>query len=182
MKPGYGVRRGAGVTSPGGLVSKGLLFMAKYGISPAKFWGVTLAVAVVGFALFKPIFIDNIPAGLPEAKGAQAGFLMFESALSSIAMGIGVAMLIFGGNVVRALPVHLQLKGRIVQVALFWGMAPWLVHTGLHITNREGDFGRLIGIEYGFHVTTYAAAIICMFALVRILQALVTDKDAAATV
>jgi hypothetical protein len=150
--------------------------MTRVGISPAKFWGVALPVAVIGFLLFKPVFLDNMPAAAPKAEGMQAGLLMLESALSAIAMGIGIAMLVFGGNVVRALPAHLHVKGRIVQIALFWMMAPWLVHTGLHITNSEGDFGRLIAIEYGFHVTTYGAAIVATVIIAQILHALVSDK------
>jgi hypothetical protein len=95
-------------------------------------------------------------------------------------MGIGVAVLAFGANVLRALPAHLQTKARIVQIALFWRMAPWLVHTGLHLTNVETDFGRLIAIEYGFHVTTYGAAIVATVIIAQILHALVSDRHTAA--
>jgi hypothetical protein len=154
--------------------------MTRYGISPAKFWGVALAVAVIGFLLFKPVFLDNMPAAAPKAEGMQAGLLMLESALSAVAMGIGVAVLAFGANVLRALPAHLQTKARIVQIALFWMMAPWLVHTGLHLTNVETDFGRLIAIEYGFHVTTYGAAIVATVIIAQILHALVSDRHTAA--
>lgn len=152
--------------------------MTRFGISPAKFWGVALPAAVVGFLLFKPVFVDNAPPG-PEPEGVQAGLLIFESALGSIAMGIGIAMLVFGGKVVRTLPAHLQGKGRIVQIALFWIMAPWLVHTGLHITMPEGDFSRLVAIEYGFHVTTYGAAIVAAFTIAQILHVLVSEKPSA---
>lgn len=149
--------------------------MTRFGISPAKFWGAALAVAVIGFLLFKPLFLDHVPPG-PQPGGIQAGLLMVESVLSALAMGIGVAILIFGGNVVRTLPADLQIQGRIVQVALFWIVAPWLVHTGLHITNAEGDFGRLAAIEYGFHVTTYSAGIIAAVMIARILRELVGEK------
>lgn len=148
--------------------------MTRFGISRAKFWGLALAVAVVGFLLFKPLFVDNAPAGMPKAGGIQAGLLMAESALSAIAMGIGIAILVFGGSVVRTLPTDLQTKGRILQIVLVWIVAPWLVHSGLHVTNAEGDFGRLAAIEYGFHVTTYAAGIVAAVMVAQILRALVT--------
>ncbi len=150
--------------------------MNRFDISPAKFWGLTVIVAVAGFALFKPVFLDHSPAGSPEPSGAPAALMIVESALSSIAMGIGVAILVFGGKVVRALPGNLQAKGRIVQIALFWTMAPWLIHTGFHITTKEGDFSRLAAIEYGFHLTTYGAAIVATFALAQIVSSLFREK------
>jgi hypothetical protein len=150
--------------------------MTRFGISQAKFWGAALAVAVISFLLFKPLFLDNAPTGGPSPAGIQAGLLMFESALSALAMGVGFAILIFGGNVVRTLPADLQTKARILQIALFWIVAPWLVHTGLHITNAEGDFGRLAAIEYGFHVTTYSAGIVAAVMVARILHELVGAK------
>ncbi|GAB3572365.1 hypothetical protein GCM10027405_38990 [Arthrobacter alkaliphilus] len=152
--------------------------MTRFGISQTKFWGAALAVAVIGFLLFKPLFLDHVPPG-PQPGGLQAGLFMFESALSALAMGVGVAILIFGGNVVRTLPAELQLNGRILQIALFWIVAPWLVHTGLHMTNAEGDFGRLAAIEYGFHVTTYSAGIVAAVMVARILHELVGAKRAA---
>ncbi|WP_456506171.1 hypothetical protein [Arthrobacter sp. UYCu723] len=131
---------------------------------------------MISFLLFKPLFLDNAPTGGPEPGGIEAGLLMFESALSALAMGVGIAILIFGGKVVRTLPADLQTKGRILQIALFWIVAPWLVHTGLHMTNAEGDFGRLAAIEYGFHVTTYAAGIVAAVVIARILHELVAAK------
>ena len=153
--------------------------MNRFGISPAKFWGLAAVAAIPAFVLFKPVFVDNAPAG-PDPEGAQAGLLILESALSSIALGIGIAMLVFGGRVVRTLPADLQGKGRIVQVALFWTIAPWLIHTGFHITNREGDFARLVAVEYGFHVTTYVAAIVAAFTLASIARSLFSEKSSPA--
>lgn len=150
--------------------------MERLGIPKGKFWLLTLAIAVLAFALHKPLFIDNQPAGGPDPQGAHLALFMVVSSLSAIAMGLGVAILVFGGRVVRQLPQHLQRRGQIVRVCLFWVVAPWWVHEGLHITTGEDNIGRLIALEYGFHVTTYGAGIIAAAAVATIVVDLLAGR------
>lgn len=109
--------------------------MRSFGISPRKFWLLTISVAVVAFALNKPLVIDNAPTRGTDPEGALLAGFMIVTALSALALGIGMSVLVFGGRVVATLPAHVRGAGRVVQLGLVWLIAPWLIHEGLHVTN-----------------------------------------------
>ena len=145
--------------------------MRAFGINPLRFWSLTIGVAVVGFVLHKPLVLDNAASAANPEGPMLAGFMVL-TVLSALAMGIGVSLLVFGGRAVKALPEHVRGAGRVVQFGLVWLIAPWMVHEGLHITNGSEQMGRLLVIEYGFHVTSYVAAILIAGAAARIFGAL----------
>jgi len=146
-----------------------------FGISPLKFWSLTIGIAVVGFVLHKPLVLDHAASATDPEGPMLAGFMVL-TVLSALAMGIGVSMLVFGGRVLAALPEHVRGAGRVVQLGLVWLIAPWMIHEGLHVTNGSEQMGRLLVIEYGFHVTSYVAAILVAVAAARVLRAL-TGRD-----
>ena len=145
--------------------------MKSFGISPLKFWSLTIGIAVVGFVLHKPLVLDHAASATDPQGPVLAGFMIL-TVLSAVATGIGVSMLVFGGRVVATLPEHVRSAGRVVQLGLVWLIAPWMIHEGLHVTNGSEQMGRLLVIEFGFHVTSYVAAILVAVAAARVFGAL----------
>lgn len=129
-----------------------------------KVIAVTLVLAVVGFMLN-----PNSPSGAAvwgapaeadaDPTGPQIGLLMFIVVVESLAFGLGVAFLAFGYPLVKragvstgvALPAFL---------AIAWSLVSWVPHTAMHMTNAPGNYGRLILIEYLFHLTLVVGALL----------------------
>ena len=155
--------------------------MTSFGISIWKFWLLTFVIAVVGFVLWKPLVLNNAPDTATDPHGAVLVGFIAETAFSSLAMGFGISLLVFGGRVVSALPESARRSGRVVQLSLVWLTAPWLIHEGLHVTNGDGRWSRLLGIEFGFHLTSYIAAALAAFAAARIVSVITAAPTRAAS-
>jgi hypothetical protein len=88
--------------------------------------------------------------------GAQLPLFIGVGVAESLAFGIGVSFIIFGLSF---------MKGRstgdwLVFWSAAWGLVSWWPHDSLHRTTLMGDYNRLLGIEYGFHITLIIAAVI----------------------
>lgn len=139
----------------------------------------TLVAGTVGF-LFEnngPLgsLIWPVPSYLPSPAGLNLALLAAEGALEAIAFGLGVAFLVFGYGWLR----RVGPAGRGVTTAAYlgiaWGLVNWVPHTALHIHHGNivtaADYGGLVAIEWGFHVTLMAAAAATALFFVRALQA-----------
>jgi len=87
----------------------------------------------------------------------------------SLAFGLGVAFLIFGYPLVRAISPASELLTRLAHVSIAWLLLNWWPHDSLHIANGHNIPG-LIAIEYGFHITLMLAGVFLMLFFASLLQ------------
>lgn len=120
---------------------------------------VTLVVGAVVFALtpFWPI-----PPTAPQPPGNVLPLFIVLSLIESLSFGLGVAFLIFG----RPLMVRMagsQSLATAAYLAIAFLLVNWWPHDNLHrMTN--GDWSRLVLVEYGFHLPLMlAGAVLAWF-------------------
>ncbi len=116
---------------------------------------VTVVVAIVT-AVLGPIIWT--PAN-GEGPGALLPYFIVVSLLESIAFGLGVSFLVFGWSWVRRATRETGAAARILYVSIAWSMMSWWPHDNMHISNAHDNWGRLLMIEWLFHVTLILAAI-----------------------
>ncbi|OGN89418.1 MAG: hypothetical protein A2Y88_04595 [Chloroflexi bacterium RBG_13_48_10] len=100
-------------------------------------------------------------ADIPVANATTIQLLLFLvlNITESLAFGLGIAFLIFGYPLVRAIsPASFGLT-RATHIAITWLLSNWWIHDGLH-THIGMSLDGLLGIEYGFHVTLMIAGVI----------------------
>lgn len=140
-----------------------------------KVLAVALPVALLGF-LLQP----NSPLGSqiwPPAEGGaeptavQIPLLLFVALLEATAFGVGAAFLVFGRDLLAKAPGATKGWATGAWLAIGWGLVSWVPHSSMHISNGPDNFGRLILIEYLFHVTLIVAAGVLAMFFVRVLQA-----------
>ena len=131
---------------------------------------ITVAGGVLAFALApqSPIGQQIWPAMLefnPAPAGAQVGLFMVLGAIESLAFGAGAAVLLLGREPIRQLfgPQRRRLASAS-HVAVFWLLWSWWLHVGMHMTSGMRA-GRVLVIEYGFHVTSILAGGVLAYAL-----------------
>ncbi len=104
------------------------------------------------------------PEGGAEPTGPQVGLLMLVALIESVAFGVGAAFLLSGRKAVARLAPS-RGWAAVVTLALTWALMSWVPHSALHQTIGD-DFAKLIAIEYLFHVTLVAGAVLIVaFAL-----------------
>lgn len=131
----------------------------------------TLAVALPAFLLGAgtpigaPLWRAVWPYHVGEVEVTwQLPLFMFVGALEALALGLGVAFVLYGAAVARrAAP-----GGRpgLFVAAVAWSLSNWWLHDSLHITNGMSATG-LVVIDLAFHTTLMAAAAIVAWGLVQ---------------
>jgi hypothetical protein len=101
----------------------------------------------------------------PPPIGAQLGLFMLLGVIESLAFGAGVAFLLLGRQPLRRLfgPQRTGLAAA-THLAVFWLLWSWWLHDGLHMVAGL-HAGRLLAIEYAFHVTLILAGVILAYGL-----------------
>lgn len=80
------------------------------------------------------------------------GALIVYDVLQGLAFGVGVAWIAFGHPLTRmSRPVHL---------AVGWILVSWFPHGAFHQSISHTNWVGLAALEYGFHLTAIAAALI----------------------
>lgn len=136
---------------------------------------VAIPFAILGFMLqpSSPLGAAIWPAqdpAAPQPTSAQLPLLIIVSVLEALAFGAGFAFLAFGRSALANAPGATSGWASAAYFAIAWGLVSWVPHSSMHITNGADDFGRLILIEYLFHVTLiFCAGILAMF-FVRVLR------------
>lgn len=143
---------------------------------------VALPVAVLGFMLG-----SNAPLGAliwPPAPGGHAPtglqlpLLMIVAVIEALAFGAGAAFLVFGLPLVKRAPVSNRVAWA-AYLAAGWGLVSWVPHTAMHISNPADAIGRLVAIEYIFHVTLVLSAAALATFFVKVAQASASVRVAA---
>jgi hypothetical protein len=122
----------------------------------AKSGILALVVAVPAFITGR-IILPPSPDMHPTAS--QVPFLMGMSVIESLALGFGVAFLVFGWKMVKDAPAKRKKLAVWTYLAVGWLLCNWWLHDNLHAHNGM-DIGGLIRIEYAFHVTLIVAGVI----------------------
>ena len=129
---------------------------------------VTLVLAVIAF-LASP----NGPLGafwrpspdFPQPTEAQLPLFVLLNAIEALVFGFGMAFLIFGYPLVRAMLRTSAGLTRAAHLSLAWLLFSWWPHDSLHITNGTNMSG-LLAIEYGFHVTVMLAGAVLAYVFI----------------
>jgi hypothetical protein len=116
--------------------------------------GTTAALTLISFALTRVIWPDA--PGTAQPSAGLLPFFIVVGLVESFAFGLGVAFLIFGWRMMKNFGQGGGLA-LLTYLSIAWLLINWWPHDNLHRVVRF-DFGRLIFIEYGFHVTLIAAA------------------------
>ncbi|MGI8876675.1 MAG: hypothetical protein ACR2KP_20595 [Egibacteraceae bacterium] len=137
------------------------------------FAAITLGGGVLAF-----LFAPQAPIGRmlwpatvaldPAPVGAQIGLFMLQGAISALAFGAGVAFLLLGREPLQRL-FGLGRAGlaTATHLAVFWLLWSWWLHEGLHMVAGL-HAGRLLAIEYAFHVTLIVAGGVLAHALLTL--------------
>lgn len=111
-------------------------------------------------------------AGTVQPEGANLALLLAIGLIEAIAFGLGLCLLVFGLPAVRKLTGNDGLYATGVWLAVAWILMNWVPHTSLHmmVGNITGpsDYGVLVAIEYGFHLTLILAGALLMHAIFRV--------------
>jgi hypothetical protein len=120
---------------------------------------VTLIVGAVAFALtpFWPI-----SPTAPQPSGTVLPLFIALSLVESLSLGLGVAFLIFGRQLVSRLGGSPGLR-TAAYVAIAFLLLNWWPHDNMHrMTN--GDWSRVVLVEYAFHLPLMlAGAVLAWF-------------------
>ena len=114
---------------------------------------VTAVVAIPAFILAPMLFTPS--AEVPQPTSTQLPLFMVLGAFEAIALGLAVAVLLFGGRWFQEL-FSSPARARAAHLSVVWLLANWWVHDNLHLVNGL-QLNGLLAIEYGFHVTLMAA-------------------------
>jgi hypothetical protein len=122
----------------------------------AKVLIVTLACAILAFFLGPVIWTPS-----PEAQPTpgQIPFFIVLSVLESVSFGLGISFLFFGWPWVKRVNAPSKNLAVLTYLSISWMLINWWPHDSLHIHNAMNMQG-LLYIEYGFHFTLIAAAMI----------------------
>ena len=126
-----------------------------------KFATVTAAVAIPAFVLAPMLFTPA--ADVPEPTSVQLPLLIGLGVFEAVAMGLAVAILLFGGSWFQKL-FSSPAQARAAHLSIVWLLGNWWIHDNLHLVNGMQLSG-LLAIEYAFHVTLMAAGVALAWAL-----------------
>ena len=107
--------------------------------------------------------------------GVLAGFVL-AAIVEAIAFGVGLAWFAFGWDLVNQVPRPLAVA---TYGAIGWALVSWAPHTSFHQSVAEGNWGGLLAIEIGFHVTLVIGALIVAAFVWRVMSDLRTDRSPA---
>ena len=97
----------------------------------------------------------SAPADAPEPTSAQLPLFIALGAFEAIAMGLAVAVMLFGTSWFQKLFSD-PARMRAAHLSVVWLLGNWWIHDNLHIMNGMNLSG-LLAIEYAFHVTLMVA-------------------------
>jgi hypothetical protein len=135
---------------------------------------VFMLATVLGFLLMGNAPLGNLlwpPAEGPDPEGANLALLMVIGGIEAIAFGLGITFLFFGLPYVQNLTMTRGAYATAIWLSITWMLANWVPHTSLHMNVGNilvpADFGGLVAIEYGFHLTLIIAGGLLAHAAVR---------------
>jgi hypothetical protein len=140
----------------------------------------SLAVVVIATAAAVPLsfVLWRTPAGAGAPPSSILPLLLpVAVVMPSIAFGVGVAFLLFGGPLVAAGGSTALSRGAYVAIA--WLLMSWWPHSNFH--RVAAGWTNVLLVDYVFHTTAIAAAgIVAMFFLRVLRERRPVRRDASA--
>ena len=136
-----------------------------------KPWMKVLAVTVLVAApamMLGPVIWPLAEVG-PEPTAGQFPFFLFLAALEALTFGLGVSFLLFGFAPLKRALGGSSWRTWVAYLAVGWFLVSWWPHDNMHI-HTGTDMQGLLYIEYGFHVTLMASAVILAYSLLTMLR------------
>jgi len=96
--------------------------------------------------------------------------------LDALMLGLGISFLIFGFPLVRSVGGASRGLALAAHLSLSWLLIQWWPHGSMHIA-AEDNLGRVLMIDYIFHVPMVAATLV----LLRFISAVVRGRYTEAT-
>ncbi len=145
-----------------------------------KFLIVTVLVAIPAIPLGQMIWPAAAAEG--DAHGATMAlathqlvlFIVF-SIIEALALGLGVAFLVFGLPFARRLAGNSGWLSWAVYLSIAWSLVSWWPHDGFHRSGPSID--GLLALEYGFHATLIAGGAVLVYAFIRTANRLVAAEQ-----
>jgi hypothetical protein len=120
-----------------------------------RFVGVAVGTAVIAFSL--TFVIWPIPPSIVLPPSGLVPYFAFVIACECLSFGVGVAFLAFGFPLMTRLPVG-RFGAWSGYLGIAWFLLNWWPHESFHRTTPSTDFVKLIGIQFGFHLSLIVAA------------------------
>jgi hypothetical protein len=123
-----------------------------------------IVAGLLAFFLGPVIWEDT---GAYQVTSGQMTLFIILAATTAITFGVGAAFLF------TSWPAFKKLQNKTlalwVYISIAWLLVSWWPHENLHRVIGEEIHG-LLGIEYGFHVTSYIAGIIVAVGIPKLLK------------
>ena len=122
-----------------------------------------LLVIILTVIISMPAFIGGhliwppAPGVMPTPE--QLPFYVFLSIVESLLFGFGISFLFLALPYIRNAPKVKKARTIWAFISLEWLLLSWWPHDNLHM-HIGLDLERLLGIEYGFHLTIMIATLI----------------------
>ncbi len=133
-----------------------------------KFLIVTVLVAIPAIPLGQMIWPAAAEgdghAAMTLATHQLVLFIIF-SVIEALALGLGVAFLVFGLPFARRLSGDSGWLSWAVYLSIAWSLISWWPHDGFHRSGPSID--GLLALEYGFHATLIAGGAVLVVAFIR---------------
>ncbi len=113
---------------------------------------------------------------MAQPHGLQTTLLILLQVVQSLAFGLGIAFLLFGYPLVRALNPQRPALALATHLAVVWQLVNWWPHGNLHATTGMDDINRFLAIDYGFHVTLIISGLIIVCFLSTAFRARSSDS------
>lgn len=135
------------------------------GQSGLKWLAVTFVLGAIAF-----VASPNGPLGgfwrpspdFPQPTSAQLPLFILLNVAEVLAFGLGIAFLIFGYPLMRAIAPASKRLTLWAFLSIAWLLVNWWPHDSLHVANGM-NMGGLLVIEYLFHVTLIVAGAILAY-------------------
>lgn len=135
-----------------------------------KFLIVTVLVAIPAVPLGQMLWPAATEAGDPNAAMQMAGYqlalLIVFSIIEALALGLGVAFLVFGLPYARRLAGNSGRLSWAVYLSIAWSLISWWSHDGFHRSGVSMD--GLIMLEYGYHATLIVGGAVLVYAFIQL--------------
>jgi hypothetical protein len=126
---------------------------------------VIVVSAIASFALSRILW--PTPTGMPGPPSRLLPGFVVLAAVESIVFGLGVGFVCFGRPLLGDRTRGAALT-RATHLSIAWLLISWWPHDNFHRVLAHDDWAGLLRIEYGFHLTLIAAAVITAAYFLRI--------------
>ena len=128
---------------------------------------ITVIATAGAMGLGQKLWPNPVGAATPPASLLPL-FIGLELA-GALLFGLGICFLAFGYSALARARQPLWATGA-TYVSIAWLLLSWWPHGNLHRVTTGADWGGLLRIDYGFHLTLMASALVVALFFLRVLR------------